>query len=211
MPQIINQTYFNKENELYLPLAVANPVPSTGQTTSNNVSIINNLCAKVEIDLLLNALGNVLYQELQTALADIDNANAKWKNLVNGENYDDKTWKGLKNDYSFLAYKIHAIFLTENADQLTALGVSKAKSKNNVNTSSNYRIVRSNNLFLKGYQNGYVTEPIVFENGIDWFSQNEIDVSFWTYLIDKKADFPTWNENNFYIFGCDEQVNSFGL
>jgi hypothetical protein len=52
-------------------------------------------------------------------------------------------------------------------------------------------------------------EPIIFENFIDWFGSNdEINVSLYNYLIDKKEDFPLWDLSKFAVYTTK---NTFGL
>lgn len=212
MVQIVDNTWFNKENELYLPLAVANPIPVGGQSSPNFVNVLKNLCIQTERELLLNALGVTLYDELQLALADIDNpTNAKWKKLVVGDSYDDKNWIGLKSDYSLIAYRVYEMFLTKYSEQLTAFGVVKANSGNADNFTSYYKITNANLQFLKGFQDGYLSEPLITENFTDWYGQELKDVSLFRYLIDKKDDFPTWDESKFYFYTIDDAKNSFGL
>ena len=212
MSQIVDNTWFNKENELYLPLAVANPIPVGGQSPPNFVNVLKNLCIQTERELLLNALGGTLYDELQLALADIDNpTNAKWKKLVVGDSYDDKNWIGLKSDYSLIAYRVYEMFLTKYSEQLTAFGVVKANSGNAENVTSAYKITNANLQFLKGFQDGYLFEPTITENFTDWYGQETKDVSLFRYLIDKKNDFPTWDESKFYAYTIDDAKNSFGL
>lgn len=210
MPQIINKSYFNKENGLFIPLAVVNPVPNGVQVSPNNSNIVDNLCVQIEKDLLIKALGLTLYKELQTALGNLD-ANPKWKKLVEGDEYGEKSWKGLKSEFSFIAYRVLETYLTENSDQLTALGTVKGKAKNAVIVTPNYRITKANNLFLKGYQGSYMEEPVKIGYFTDWYGQEDYDVSLYTYLVDKHTEFPTWDVTKFYVFGVSDTINSFGI
>ena len=88
MPQIVSKSYFNKQNILYIPLASEAPLPSAVTSTPNDGTYINNLCIEIEKTILVNALGLTTYNELQLALADIDNPlYASYKKLVNGDEY----------------------------------------------------------------------------------------------------------------------------
>jgi hypothetical protein len=107
MPNIVNITYFQKANDLNLPLSEDRLVANPTLQTPNSKTAIEDLITRVEKKLLLNAFGLAMYNELQLALADIENPlYASYKKLVQGDEYDDKVWAGLDNDYTFIAYKI---------------------------------------------------------------------------------------------------------
>ena len=107
MPQIVNKSYFNKQNILYIPLASEAPLPSAVTSTPNDGTYIDALCIEIEKTILVNALGLTTYNELQLALADIDNPlNASYKKLVNGDEYDGKIWIGLEHDLNLIAQAV---------------------------------------------------------------------------------------------------------
>ena len=120
MPQIIDVTYFQKANELNIPLSVEMVVANPSLQTPNTQQELTLLCQKVEKSILLNALGLTTYNELQLALADINNPlYASYKKLVQGDEYDDKVWNGLNYDYSLIAYRILEQFLVQSNERLT--------------------------------------------------------------------------------------------
>jgi len=212
MPNIVNKTYFQKANELYIPLSVTAPVSNVSAQSPSNVSYLDNLCAKVEKSILLNALGLTAYNELQVALADIDDPlNANWKLLVQGDEYDGKVWEGLDNDYSLIAYHIYELFVTDTNDRLSAVGTTQVNPQSASLVTPMYKIANANCNFLTKYQDGYLTYPFVYNDGefIDWFGNQEaIEVSLYRYLNDKKANFTSVDLTKFRVY---QSKNSFGI
>jgi len=205
--QIVTKSYFQKENYLFIPLSVADP---SGSVTPDNATEIDNLCIQIEKDILLNALGLTLYNELQLALEDIENPiYLRWKNLVQGEEYDEKVWLGLDNDYSLIAYRVFEQFNIETAIRLSATGAKQVQGENAVQQTPKYLIATANQRFINQYQGEYLHAPIIEGNFVDWFGCNDsIEKSMYGYLVDKKADFPEWKQENFRVY---ETQNSFGI
>lgn len=206
--QIVNKSYFQKENYLFIPLSVPDP---SGSATPDNATEIDNLCISIERDILLNALGLTLYNEL-FALTETTielPENERWKKLVEGEGYDGKVWVGLKYDYSLIAYRVFEQFNIETSIRLSATGAKQVQGENAVQQSPKYLIATANQRFIKQYQGDYLHTPIVVDNFTDWFGcNNEIEKSLYGYLTDKKADFPEWEQSKFRVY---ETQNSFGL
>lgn len=206
--QIVDKSYFQKENYLFIPLSVADP---SGSPTPDNATEIDNLCIQIERDILLNALGLTLYNELYAldeTTIDLP-ANLRWKKLVEGEEYDEKVWNGLKYDYSLIAYRVFEQFNIETTIRLSATGAKQVQGENAMQKTPKYLISTANQRFIKQYQGDYLHSPIVTGNFIDWFGcGDEIEKSLYSYLIDKKADFPEWKQENFRVY---ETQNSFGL
>ena len=208
--QIVTKAFFSKENNLNLPLAL--DVPTAGTPAPSNASYIDNLCIEIEKRLLLNALGLTLYSEFQMALTDIDNViNAKWKRLLNGEEYDGKVWIGLSYDLNFIAQKVYETYVTEENSKLTQSGNVQINSENASLFTPVYKIANASQKFKQMYQGQIPEYPNVYPNFVDYFGSNgnEIEVSFYQYLLDKKTDFPTWEASKFKFY-YDEK-NSFGL
>ena len=210
MPQIIDVTYFQKANELNIPLSVEMVVANPSLQTPNTQQELTLLCQKVEKSILLNALGLTTYNELQLALADINNPlYASYKKLVQGDEYDDKVWNGLNYDYSLIAYRILEQFLVQSNERLTGVGNTQGNPEKSVLISPKYKIANANANFIKQYQGVYLHEPIVDGIFIDWFgNQDSINVSLYKYLVDKAADFPDVDIAKFLIY---ETQNSFGI
>jgi len=210
MPQIIDKTYFQKANELNIPLGADTLVANPAIATPNNSDALTLLCARVEKSILLNALGLTTYNELQLALADIDNPlYASYKLLVKGDEYNNKVWAGLDNDYSLIAYSIFEQFITETNESLTGVGTVQGNPEKATLKSPKYKIANANANFLKQYQGGYLFKPIIEGNFIDWYGCNEgINVSLYQYLIDKETDFHNVDMAKFMIY---ESKNSFGI
>lgn len=206
--QIVTKSYFQKENYLFIPLSVADP---SGSVTPNNATEIDNLCVSIERDILLNALGLTLYNEFYA----LDNTtielpeNLRWKKLLEGDEYDEKVWKGLKYDYSLIAYRVFEQFNIETAIRLSATGAKQVQGENATQQTPKYLIATANQRFIKQYQGDYLYTPIVIDNFTDWFGcGDEIEKSLFGYLTDKQVDFPEWKQSSFKVY---ETQNSFGI
>ncbi len=210
MPQIVNKSYFNKQNILYIPLASEAPLPSAVTSTPNDGTYIDALCIEIEKTILVNALGLTTYNELQLALADIDNPlNASYKKLVNGDEYDGKIWVGLKYDLSLIANAVWIEYVMQKNTNLSAVGNSQVNLEKGALVTPMYKIANASASFIKQYQGEYLDEPIVIGNFIDWQGcDDSVEVSLYRYLVDKKTDFPNVDLNKFKFY---EQFNSFGI
>ena len=216
MPQIVTKSYFTKANGLNIPLAIEIPTAVPTSTPSNS-NYLDNLCIEVEKNLLLNSLGLTLYNQFQTALLNINNAiNEKWKFLLKGQEYDGKKWIGLEYDLGFIAQKIYETYLTRTDEHLTMAGNVKANAENATVVTPVYKIASANQSFIKQYQKGYLDFPdIYFRNGfefVDYYgNHSDIEVSFYQYLLDKKADFVDFDLSKFKTYSVLETKNSFGI
>ena len=210
MPQIVNKSYFNKQNILYIPLASEAPLPSAVTSTPNDGAYIDNLCIEIEKTILVNALGLTTYNELQLALADIDNSlNAFYKKLVEGEEYDGKIWVGLKHDLSLIAQAVWIEYVMQKNTNLSAVGNSQVNLEKGTLVTPMYKIANASVSFIKQYQGEVLNEPIVNGIFVDWCGfNNEVEVSLYRYLSDKKTDFPNVDLDKFKFY---EQINSFGI
>ena len=210
MPQIVSKSYFNKQNILYIPLASEAPLPSAVTSTPNNGTYIDALCIEIEKTILVNALGLTTYNELQLALADIDNPlNASYKKLVNGDEYDGKIWVGLKYDLSLIANAVWIEYVMQKNTNLSAVGNSQVNLEKGTLVTPMYKIANASASFIKQYQGKILDEPIVIGNFIDWQGGDDsVEVSLYRYLSDKKTDFPNVDLNKFKFY---EQINSFGI
>lgn len=202
--QIVNSTFFTLENSLHIPLAVKNP---TGVVAPSNESYLDQLCVSVEREILLNALGLTLYNEL-FALTEITiklPENERWKKFVQG----DGLWNGLDKYNSLIAYRVFEEFTTETNTRLSATGTAKVNPENANNVSPKFLLANANQQFIKQYQGGYLCNPIVNDNFVDWYGENEgLELSMYQYLRDNIDSFPTWNASTFRIY---ETKNTFGI
>lgn len=211
MAQIVNKSYFNKQNSLYIPLSVDAPLPSAVTSTPNNSMYIDNLCVEVEKTILVNALGLSTYNELQLAIDDlfVNPLYAKYQKLVNGEEYDGKIWKGLSYDLSLIAQVVFIEYLSEKSTNLSSVGNSKIDIEKGSLATPMYKIANASSSFIRQYQGGVIFAPIVRGNFIDWKGEdNNVEVSLYRYLTDKKIDFPNMDIAKFAFY---EQLNSFGI
>ena len=72
-----------------------------------------------------------------------------------------------------------------------------------------YKIANASVSFIKQYQGEVLNEPIVNGIFVDWCGfNNEVEVSLYRYLSDKKTDFPNVDLDKFKFY---EQINSFGI
>ena len=209
MPNITTVSKFI--DDLFIPLAVNNiATVSSQQTPNNNVALVACI-TEFEKSLLLNALGTVTYNALQTALANLSAADQKWKDLVNGVDYDGKSWEGLDSDKSFICYRVYSEFLKSNNDFFTAVGNAKPNSENSSNINPTQRYVNAWHKFLKKYQGECKKFPLDFYGySFNWgsnFTQSEVEVSLFRFLTDKAEDY-AFDAGNFRFY---ESVNQLGL
>lgn len=203
----------NFVNDLYIPLAqgTINSTPNTA--TPNSRAGVLELINEVEKDVLLNSLGLDLYNELLAALVDLPSADQKWKDLVNGVEYDGKIWEGLDNTKSLLLYAVYTLFIMNNSDHLTALGVAKSKVENANITTNVTKVSYAWQKFLSKYQDGCLAEPLVYSDSgytfTDYYGTNDnIKRSLYQYLNDNLDTWTTWDSAKFRLY---EQINSFGI
>lgn len=210
MAQIVDKSYFNKQNILYIPLASEAPLPSAVTSTPNDGVYIDALCVEIEKTILVNALGLATYNELQLAITDLFvDPFAKYEKLVNGEEYDGKIWIGLKHDLSLIAQAIWVEYVTQKTTNLSAVGNSQVNVEKGSLVTPMYKIANASTSFIKQYQGEVILSPIINGNFIDWYGDNnEVEVSLYRYLNDKKLDFTDIDMSKFAFY---EQYNSFGI
>lgn len=200
--QIVNSTFFNNQNYIHIPLANIDP-----SSTPNNATELDYLCIKLEREILLNALGLSLYNEIK-AITDVNTADEKFKKLIQGDEYDGKIWLGLDNDDSLIANYIYHEFVTQTDIRLSATGAKKVNPENAINQTPKYLISGANQNFIKQYQGEYLIEPYIYDNFIDWYGCNNAEKSLYGYLMDKQSDFTNWKPEYFKVY---ETKNSFGI
>ncbi len=216
---IITPTYFVK-GELFIP-------NSTSGNAGNNTAIQNDLATtitKYERELLINALGVTLYNDLsgQTFInGDIDaGAPQKWKDLVDGKTYtkDSKEfiWDGLKgfDGNSLIAYYIYCKYLENDEVTYSTTGMANESVTNAEKVSYTSKYVKAWNQFLTQYQRLNSGSPIRLINGfggvgLDYYGNVDCRVSLYQFLVDSnEADATAYPDFQFRLY---EGKNSFGI
>jgi len=200
--QIVDKSFFNNQNYIHIPLAVVDP-----SATPNNATELDYMCVNLEREILLNAFGLSLYNEVK-AITDIDLVDIKFKKLIEGDEYDGKIWLGLDNSDSLIANYIYQEFVTQTDIRLSATGAKKVNPENATVQTPRYLIAGAHKNFIKQYQGEYLTTPYIENNFIDWYGCNGIEKSLHGYLMDKQTDFTNWKPEYFKIY---ETKNSFGI
>lgn len=203
--QIVDKSFFNNQNYIHIPLAVIDP-----SATPNNATELDYMCTKLEREILLNAFGLSLYNEIK-ALTNVTielPENERFKKLIEGNEYDDKVWLGLDNSDSLIANYIFQEFVTQTDIRLSATGAKKVNPENATVQTPRYLIAGAHQNFIKQYQGEYLTTPYIENNFIDWYGCNGIEKSLYGYLMDKQTDFINWKPEYFKIY---ETKNSFGI
>jgi hypothetical protein len=123
-------------------------------------AILDSLIDEKVRAVLIGALGITEFTDLDS---QIDNgvlkndADQKWKDLVNGKTYDGKKWNGLLYTMggvkkSLLANYVFYFYMSEDTTSYTGIGVAKQQGKNTQIVSNVPRLVKAWNTFLEGYQ-----------------------------------------------------------
>lgn len=207
---IINNTYF--VGDLQVPNAI--PQPSAGFNTPNNVEELNLCIEETEKNVLLMSLGYDLYKDLQSNLPITEDSEKKWKDLVNGLEYDGKIWEGLADKKSLLAYAAYCEFLEANTSYWATSGVVKSDSANAVMYTPIYKMQTAYNKFIHKYQGDCSGYPIYYHRAgfkyEDWYGKdNNIIVSLYQFLRDHSEVYD-WSPEYFRHYD-NTAKNTFGL
>ena len=175
--------------------------------------------------LLQNALGNVLFDELDDYVDGVElkeDTPEKWSDLVNGKSYTyndkDYKWKGLiftegafkgslLANYSFYHWHINKI------SRMSGLGEVKGNAVNSVNVNSTRKSVKVWNDYLEMYQGFYENNTYTYSEvkGVpfhDYYNPNINDyVSLITYLKHNEETYPDARLK----LETDGYKNTFGL
>ena len=217
MANLIDISYF-KNGDLYIPNTEN---INSGEIGSANNSDLEFYIVEYERELLINALGIVLYTEYKTALSDLDNSDQKWKDLVNGVTYSNpsgvkKRWEGLKgaNKQSLVACYIFTQYLRNYNETFATTGVVKNDSQNATNQSATPKFIKAYRKFINQYQGDCEYAPQFYINefgsqGLDYYATENATVSLYQFLVDSneldKTKFPDLS------FKFYQQTNSFGI
>lgn len=138
-------------------------------------------------------LGERLYLDYKAQLSEDGSlktdADVKWKNLIDGEVYGDKVWRGfydLENKRAFQAYFVYEKWCVDNESQSFGTGEQISEVENSRTVSNKQKRVNAHNKF------------------VDWVASitRRDKVSLYGYLIDKKELFPNWSGTEF----CYENI-----
>lgn len=181
---------------------------------------LDETIVKYERELLIGFLGITLYNELNTALDDLPNADVKWQNLVDGTEYvkDSITYRfdglrGFDKD-SLVAFYVFCKYLENDESYYSTTGVTKSNAQNANNFTPTRKYLDAWYIFLDKYQNEFAVNEhqYLYDSygsvvGIDYYmSQNKSKlVTLETYLKDHEADFEG------YSFKRYTGANSLGL
>jgi len=219
MATIIDNTYFEK-GSLYIPnnkdINVA-PVD-----TPSSQSELDFFIEKYERELLLNAFGVTLYNELQSQIPNP--TIQKWIDLINGSDYTDadgevKRWDGLKGNLSqsVIAFFVYCEYLRNDNEAYATVGTVKNNAKNADNVDATPKYIKAWHQFIDFYQGQNYCTPQVIVNrsgmiGLDYYGEgNKVQVSLYQYLMDANTlddtSFPDFD--NYFKFYRTK--NSFGI
>lgn len=212
---IIDNTYFIREN--YIP-----NVGTASSAEKLNVEML--IDEKCPLFLRDYALGIDLYNSLLSNMTNgvlKNDAQDKWKNLVNGCEYtingENFVWQGLKYEMgsfkgSLLADYITYLWLEQNYSTTTGLGQKVVEAKNTISVSANAKLAETWNRFLMKYNGGLnINEPTIwYKDGVrvvDYFKNSSNSASLIQFLQQNPLDYPD------ALCRCFEQgfINRFGL
>lgn len=177
--------------------------------------------------LLINALGTNLFADINSQITDgelNDDADQKWKDLVNGITYtkDGKNyiWKGLVYEnglfkQSLITPYVWCEWYRDNITTMTGIGQVQLQSKNADVVNPLPLLVKNWNTFLEMYQGGICnSQPREgYVNGIyfvDYFNGNNTnnEVTLIQFLKDNPTNYP---DANCYIFTDTTKSNRFSI
>ena len=214
---ITDNSYFEK-GTLYIPNN--KDVSARPEGTPSKQSEIDFFIETYERELLLNAFGTTIYNELVIAYSDLDNASQKWQDLINGVDYTINgklhKWEGLKgfNKQSLIANYIFCAYLRNDEQIYTTVGVVKSTAENAVLSDATPKFIKSWNSFIEKYQSTTNGSPEIIVNGsgavgLDYYGNKSSIVSLYQFLTDANeldaTAFPNF-EFRFY-----QPYNSFGI
>lgn len=216
---IIDSSYFTN-GELFIPNnkdLSARPVGSPSV-----VNALDTFIDKYERDLLLNALGVTLYNELISQFTDgVLNVGAlqKWKDLVDGSDYTINgkvyRWDGLRGyaKQSLIAFYVYCNYMRNNESTYTTTGVVQNTANNANNVSFTPKYIKAWQSFIDQYQDEFDNDPRIIINaygvGLDYYNNKNIKVSLYQYLLDQnELDATAFPDFEFKFY---ENENSFGI
>ena len=216
MSTIIDNTYFNK-GWLFIPNNKDINAKPIGSPTVQ--SELDFFIEEYERELLLNALGVNLYNELQSELPTP--STQKWIDLIDGKDYaingKTKRWNGLKgvNMQSLIAFFVYCQYLRNDNSTYLTTGISQTTARNAERSDPNVKYVKSWNKFLDQYQGGLNSSyPTVIVNnrgmvGLDYYGNQNVESSLFEYLTEQnELDNTSFPDFEFKIY---ETYNTMGI
>lgn len=218
MPTLINPTYFQSGN-LFI---------SNNSNLNAEISGVPNSGSEIQLfidiherELLINALGIILYEQYES-----NSSETKWQELINGKTYTinevGKRWDGLlgSNKQSLIAFYIYCQYLRNDQSTYTTTGVVKAKAANSEIVNPTEKYMYAFNQFITRYQGNHdqdcrLNSPNIIINcsgmvGLDYYKQSKGSfVDMYTYMTDQNTIDPTTFPD--FQFKFYKRENSWGL
>jgi len=187
------------------------PHSAPAPNESDNTEDITMFIDRYERELLVDALGVDLYNDIKDNKADFNAAPDEVKRLVKGYDYtlDDGTkvsWNGLDNSESLLIPYVYYRYLQDQQDIMTTFGVERPQGVNSEAVSSIPRVTAAYRDFFEKYQsvdNGVAFYSSPYISGIDYLGSKNIRRSLYQFLCDNDYDI-----SHFKLF---ENTNQFGV
>lgn len=210
-------------NETYLTREMYTPNTGGGVDISSADNKVAQYIDKYARLLLQNALGNVLFAELDVHILDgnlKDDAPQKWKDFINGVEYsysgETYTFKGVLSTEgafkeSVLAYYCYYHYMKDNFTQTTSFGESVSSSVNSETVNGSSKLINIWNKYVDLYQGNRtkVQGTLSYKNGVpfyDYFNDNNGYVNLIQYLEHRSDVY-----QNASLRLEDGFLNSFGL
>jgi hypothetical protein len=194
MPTIIDTSIFT--GDLFISNSVATP-DIHGGTQPNNINKLTLAIQKYEKLLLVNALGIVQYNALIAASGD---TSGKWYDLINGKEYGDKAFPGIK---PIIAYNVYVNFLKHDPVQFNTTGLERSDAKNSTSVDSRGQMADYWNTFVDMYQGMPHCGCFLY-----WFTDYDRKRTYVT-LEQYLRDFP--DDYNFGFFQYYRTQNHLGI
>lgn len=202
MPTIVTTDYF-KSGELFIPNSFAVPDIQDGAVSAQDE--LQAFIDKYEKLLLVGVLGIEQYNLL---IANQEQTSGKWFDLINGKEYDNKVWAGLR---PLIASFVYCKYLENDKSYYTTVGIERSKAKNSVSVNPTLKLTEVWNSFVEIYQGAFdcdwrYLQPIFYFEGWDLGNYRN---STYASLIDYLRAFPDDYSTDYFV--GYEVKNRFGL
>lgn len=202
MPAILTSSYFNT-GELFIPNSV--DVPSINPNNPTAVDNLQSFIDKYEKILLVDVLG---IEQYNTLIDNQSETSGVWFDLINGKEYENKVWAGLK---PLIASFVFCKYLENDKSYYTSVGMERSKAENSISVNPTEKIVEVWNSFVEMYQGSFncdyrFLQPIFYFEG--WDLGNYRNKTY-ASLIDYLRSFP--DDYSVEYFVGYQPKNRFGL